>query len=406
MKTLLKKSKSIRKLVSIIRAKKQEKRYLQLCKQADTEGVAGIENLSCQKKDKCFFPGRFSTDSLPKKNLKDIHIFIIDRASPRGPWFQEDLARNFKVTVFSMTRHKVGFSKGKTNLVDFSMGIEVEDRLTNTFWPEDYKSWKYGLQRDILDAVNKTHQKNSIDFCFAYGCNREFQPETLKSIEDMGIPIGLWWLDEKNRFIQSQADLIGSHTVHLTNSIEPMRWYRSRGQACYYFTQAIDPAIYKPHDIHRDIPVSFVGAAYGWRLEFINKLQKAGVPIECFGPGWDNGPVEDIKEIFWRSKINLGIGFTGMSKKLTCIKERDFQVPATNSLYLTTYDQELSRHFEIGKEILCYRNSYDCIDMIRYYLENADEAEAISNAGYQRTMNEHTYTNRMTGLLKWMGILK
>ena len=405
-KELLKQNKSLRKLVSVSKATKQEQQYLRLCREANHADVVGIDRISIQEKNKQLLAERYCKPSTPKTDIKDVHIFVIDRASSRGPWFQEDLSRNFKTTVFTMTRHKTGFSNGETNLVDFSTGLSVEDRSTPPFWPEDYDEWKSCLQKDILSAISKAHHNNPVDFCFAYGGSKEFQPKTLKSIEKMGIPVGVWWLDEKHRFVESQSTLIGSHTIHLTNSLEPMRWYIAKGQACYYFPEAADPKIYHPKQIKRDIDVGFVGAAYGWRLEFIDKLKNNGIPIECFGPGWDNGPVKDIREIFWRSKINLGIGYTGMSKELTCIKARDYQVPGTQSLYLTTYDPELTRSYEIGKEILCYRNIYDCMELIRYYLENTDEAEAISKAGYLRTLNEHTYTNRMTGLLKWMGILK
>ncbi|GAG53061.1 unnamed protein product, partial [marine sediment metagenome] len=224
----------------------------------------------------------------------------------------------------SITRHKIGYCQDVPDIISYSCGVDPDDRLKMPFIPEDFSGWRKKLQKDILTAVEKAHSKKKIDLCFAYGTIRNFERQTLLKLRQMSIPVALWYLDEKHGFLKNQEPLIGAYDLHLSNSIEPMRWYIAKGQACYYFPQAIDPKIYFPKERTRDIDVSFVGAAYGWRLEFIDKLKKNGIPIECFGPGWDNGPVEDIREIFWRSKINLGIGFTGMSKKLTCIKARDF----------------------------------------------------------------------------------
>jgi spore maturation protein CgeB len=154
--------------------------------------------------------------------------------------------------------------------------------------------------------------------------------------------------------------------------------------------------------------VSFLGGAYGYRLEFINKLKAANIPIECFGAGW-GGPeriAKDPLDVYCRSIINLGIGYTGAAESMTCIKGRDFEVPGLGSLYLTMYDPELARLYDIGKEILCYRDAIDCIELIRYYLENPEEAAEIAHAGRQRCMREHTWWNRMEGMLKWMGILE
>ena len=50
---------------------------------------------------------------------------------------------------------------------------------------------------------------------------------------------------------------------------------------------------------------------------------------------------------------------------MTCIKGRDFEVNAIDNLYLTMFDPELTRHFDVGREILCYRDAIDCIELIR-----------------------------------------
>ena len=99
-------------------------------------------------------------------------------------------------------------------------------------------------------------------------------------------------------------------------------------------------------------------------------------------------------------------GGTGFSGKITCLKGRDFEVLSCGGLYLTTFDWELARAFRVGEEVLCYQNIWDCVEQIKYYLRNPEEARQIANAGRERILKEHTWTNRMATLLRWMGLLE
>jgi 2-polyprenyl-3-methyl-5-hydroxy-6-metoxy-1,4-benzoquinol methylase len=56
--------------------------------------------------------------------------------------------------------------------------------------------------------------------------------------------------------------------------------------------------------------------------------------------------------------------------------------------------EELKDYFEIGKEILCYKDDSELPGLIEYYLEHEDEREAIRNNAYTRFLREHTYLRR------------
>ena len=40
------------------------------------------------------------------------------------------------------------------------------------------------------------------------------------------------------------------------------------------------------------------------------------------------------------------------------------------------------------------------IDKIKYYLEHNEERESIAQAGYERTIREHTYEKRFNNIFK------
>ena len=350
-----------------------------------------------------------------KRETKNVRLFLLDRPAWVGPWMQSELDHHFDAILFSYTRHWQGFLEGHTDLVSYSLGLNEANRSLRYELRrarDKVKPWRAQLQEDILTAVSKAHSERPIDLCFVYGSYIELAPETLKAIRGIGIPVALWWLDEKHAFWGDSEDtpggqepLIGSADVHVTNSLEAVRWYMAEGIAAYFMPQGIDTDFYSPRNVEKDIPVSFVGQAYGYRHDFIRFLREAGIPVQCFGRGWEQ-EADDAIDIFRRTRINLGLGGTGWSPRLTCIKGRDFEVSSTGGLYLTTYNPELIHLFEIGREILCYWNEIDCVEQIRYYLDRTEEVERIARAGRTRCLREHTWTHRFVGLLRWMGILE
>ena len=350
----------------------------------------------------------------PVRTPKEVRLFAVDRGNMPFHWFQSEYRRNFDAVIFSTFNNYLGYKRGIEDLLAFSL-VDADSR-TPLFSMQDlpdFQEWRRRLQKDLLTAVTRAHAERPLDICFFHGSYTDFEPETLKRIRALGVPVCLWWLDEKHSFHRKpwsgyqggHEPLIGSCDVHLTNSFDAIRWYMARGAAAYYFPQATDLENFPPINTKPDLGVTFVGGAFGYRGDFIRKLLKMGIPVECFGKGWPNGWVKDEIEIYRRSLINLGLGFTGFSPEMTCIKGRDFDIPSIGNLYLTTYDPELTYFYHIGKEIACYRNEFDCAYQIRYFIEQPEEALAIGRAGRERCRTDHSWTNRMTGLLRWMGIL-
>ena len=71
---------------------------------------------------------------------------------------------------------------------------------------------------------------------------------------------------------------------------------------------------------------------------------------------------------------------------------------------LTGKADDLDRYYEIGKEIVCFDDTKDLIDKIRYYLVHEEERAAIAQAGYERTLREHTYAHRFQAIFKQINL--
>lgn len=74
---------------------------------------------------------------------------------------------------------------------------------------------------------------------------------------------------------------------------------------------------------------------------------------------------------------------------------RLFEATGTGALLLTDWKENLREMFEPGKEVATYRGPEECIEAVSYYLEHEDARASIAHAGQQRTLRDHSYTQRM-----------
>ena len=120
-----------------------------------------------------------------------------------------------------------------------------------------------------------------------------------------------------------------------------------------------------------------------------------------------NPPVSDLEmiSIYNQSKISLGflevfLNHDSSSMPLYHLHLREFEVPMCGSLYVTNYCEEITEFYEPDKEIILYRNEYELLSKISFYLKHENEAKKIRENGYKRAQSEHTYHKRLKDVLK------
>ena len=72
---------------------------------------------------------------------------------------------------------------------------------------------------------------------------------------------------------------------------------------------------------------------------------------------------------------------------------RLFEIPAAKSLQIT--DKCPQDWFKDGDEIVLYKNNYNLLKKVKFYLNNDQERIRIANNGYKRLLKEHTYEHRI-----------
>jgi spore maturation protein CgeB len=211
-----------------------------------------------------------------------------------------------------------------------------------------------------------------------------------------------------------------------------------------YCQEAANSDIYKPYDLPVDFDVTFVGQGYGDRPQIVKYLVDQKIDVRVWGTNWQfyarpsllrrtvrsirsvvdpkrrgiamlppkilGEPLSDLEmvQMYSRSKINIGFSSCGETHKtgerILQVRLRDFEVPMSGGFYMVEYMPEIEEFFKVGKEIVCYDDSKDLADKIKFYLAHDAERESVRKAGYERALHDHTWKKRFTDCFSLMGL--
>ncbi len=271
------------------------------------------------------------------------------------------------------------------------------------------------MNRALLAAYRAAAQVQPVDVVVGYVSGANVAPEVLLAMAADGAVVTNFCFDDKTHWpgtvvagrYASTASIAHAVDLNLTNDPDGMGRYAAHGGLAMFHAEAADPQMHRPLELNFEYDVSFIGARFGWRPDFIEQLRRLGIEVTCFGAGWPNGTInnEEMKIVYAKSRINLGFGGIGHSRKLVCLKGRDFEVPMSGALYLTQHNPELAVVFELGRELVTYRNVADCARIIRELLADEARAADIRRAARARCLRDHTYFVRWSDVFRTLGAL-
>ncbi len=281
-------------------------------------------------------------------------------------------------------------------------------------WGETYDQYdpqwnekKHAFCNELLEKVKTAHKREPINIFFSYLSGNWIYPDVIAEINKLGIITINFSFDDKLKFwgFQTKHGLTGNAEIAPEFDIcitcqcsTDVSKYVYVGGNPLFFPPAANPETFKQSNVQKDIPISFIGQNYGMRAEFVKRLLKQGVPISVYGRGWPSGELSFIQkqDVLSRSLINLGFGYIDDSYTIVGFKERDFEVPLTGGLYLTTYNPDLESCYLLGDEIECYKSFTDLLHKTQYYINHPQEAKRKGLAGRDRVIQDHTWQARFS----------
>lgn len=328
------------------------------------------------------------------------------------------------------------------------------------------KGFKETFTSELERIFLLEHKKKPFDLFFAYLTIQDIYPSVVDNIRKLGIPTLNFSCNNTHQFDLVEG-ISNSFDFNLYSEKDAVKKFNGIDANSIWFPMAANPTYYYPLNVDYKYDVSFIGAAYAKRAYYIHSLVENGVEIDCFGPNWlvnrpniglkkikkeglrlskvlqalftispeqrlnlsneiynydlllhtrqlNEGRMhypcsdEELISIISKSKINLGFleVFSGIGqyKVQQHLHLREFEIPMCGGLYLTNYSDELGEFYDIGKEVIVFRNEHELLEKVDYYLTHEHSANLVRKAAYERAIKCHTYHERFRTLFKQLNL--
>jgi spore maturation protein CgeB len=284
----------------------------------------------------------------------------------------------------------------------------------------DFRTLHDELGRDEMNRrLRRAAEELQPTLLFACLTGDELDFATVKAIsESAGTTTFNWFCDDHWRFERFSSRWAPAFNWVATTASAAVPEYRRLGYSHVIKTQwACNHFQYRRLDLPLRYEASFVGRVFRDRPRLIHRLRRAGIDVVARGQGWPEGRVaqEEMVRIFNQSRVNLNFSapakYVNRFKRLLGrrqpppqIKGRNFEVPGCGGFLLTDRADNLEDYYAPGREIAVFEGFDDLVDKLRYYLDHQAERAAIADAGYRRTLREHTYELRFREIFQRMGL--
>ena len=316
--------------------------------------------------------------------------------------FQMAMSQKANATLDLQNKNKILFvCQGKDYLDQTKMSFEVYTWLKPlsefaevfTFF-YDLESQHFGRQ-EMIDRLLFTVDKTKPDYIFHPAFKEHIPIETWKQISREVLTIA-WFSDDNWRFDTYSSKYCRGFRYSVTTYPRMVDKYIDIGYKNIILSQwAANEYYFKDYKIPKKIDVSFCGQNYGDRQDLLKQLK-----VECYGRGWPNGMLDFPEMAKTLSKSKMSINFSRGADGTMQMKCRPFEVSACNTLLLCEYTDMLDQYYSVGKEVVSFRDEHELKKSIEYYLKNEDERLRIANAGFERTLSEHTWQHRFKGIFE------
>jgi hypothetical protein len=216
-----------------------------------------------------------------------------------------------------------------------------------------------------------------------------------RDIERAPVPTAAYIVDvHLGAWRQEAAKFFDAVFVAQKDYLEPFRRAAGHDQV-YWLPVAAAADVHYDHQLPRIYDVGFVGnlarahrgTARARRLQLLSSRFKTNDFYRSYTP-------QEVGEVYSQSRLVVNSSIAGD------VTMRVFEACACGALVLTDSTANgLGELFELGRELVTYRDDNDLLDKIAYYLAHDAERATLALAGQSRTRQQHTYTHRMSSLL-------
>jgi spore maturation protein CgeB len=322
-------------------------------------------------------------------------------------------------------RHAYGDSKRERSYEYFNFYLTLQ-RMGHTVELFDYMDELNSLgsdamHRKLLDRVHENQPDVAIFSLYTDQLKQVFIDQLRQYTRTFCFFHDDTWRVDYARSWARHYDFFSSPDVH-----GPLKYRQLGLDNCIYFPFGCNEQIFRKLDVPKKYDVSFVGTWHPYREWIVSRIRKAGIKVAVAGYRWAAGEVnqDQMVNYFNQSKINLNLSNSASwdmrylasspvaivnrlhsKKNVEQMKARIFEVNGCGGFQLSYYVEGIANCYVPDRELVIYTDVDDLIEKIRFYLKQDALRESIAEAGYNRTMQEHTFAHRFKNVFTRMDLI-
>jgi len=252
------------------------------------------------------------------------------------------------------------------------------------------------------------------DILFVVPCRGEIPKKILKFIKQFtNTTVIAWNSDDDRRWDDYSKKYAHAYDYMITTYEKIYHKAKEQGFKNILLSQwACNPKRNRKLDIEKKFDLSFIGIAYGDRIDYIKKLLNEGFNVKFGGLEWEkyldikktDFSQEDILLITNQSKIAI-VFSKGIDGKKQ-IKARIFETPAHGVCTFIEYFEGIEKYYKINEDIITFKNPEDLVQKAKYYLKNEQEREKIAQNGRKKVIENHAYKLRFKKIFNQIDLAK
>lgn len=233
-------------------------------------------------------------------------------------------------------------------------------------------------------------------------------------VRGLKVPVMLWLYDDLHRHDYSLDFLrqVGPVLSYARSETEELA---ADGVDAHYLPNGFDPEMPLPQ-VPRTDELVFVGSRYPNRVELLERLHAAGVPVRAYGRQWSHHPVDRLRT--WELRrpglpaerdIPLAEAYAVQAEAAGAINihglqaghaMRTFEVPGMGGLQLVDRE-DVAEFYEPGREVLVFHSAEELVELGRRIVADPVWGDSVREAGRRRSHAEHTFAHRARTAQEW-----
>jgi spore maturation protein CgeB len=268
----------------------------------------------------------------------------------------------------------------------------------------------FGRMQSLLwDIVQR--QQPDVLFCVLF--ENQLDRAVLRRISTESATVTLnWFCDDHWRFEAFSRHWAPSFNWVATTSREAFHAYQMLPGVHPILTQWATNIGASPRiDADEAHDVVFIGQWRPIRERYVRYLRAHGIDVAAYGHGWPAGRLRgnEMMEVLGSSRIGLNFSEASSTsyrfrRPKPQLKARPFELGASGTAIVSEDDPDIRGFYEPDKEIVIFKTRRSLYRAVRELLDDEEKRSRIATAGHQRTLLEHTYTQRFARIFSTMGV--